>query len=65
MIREGCCLAGIGKIAQIVSLTGAKGWGGTVRADGKVCAMASIWGSVFPPAHPREGQKALRFVVER
>ena len=35
MIREDCSLAGIGKTTQSVSLTGAKGWGGTVQAEGK------------------------------
>ena len=64
MIREDCSLARNGKTAQIVSLTGAKGWGGTVQAGGKVYVKAPIWEMAFPLPHPREGQQALVFVVE-
>ena len=64
MIREGCSLAGIGKTGHIGSLTGAKGWRGTVRAEGKVYAMTSIWEVAFPLTHPREGQQTLGFVVQ-
>lgn len=65
MIREDYCLAGIGKTAQIVSLTGSKGWGGTVRAEGKVYAKGTNLGNGFPPGSSQRRPASLRICSRR
>lgn len=65
MIREGCSLAGMQDSSNCeFDWGGGEGWGGTVRAEGKVCAMVSIWEVSFPSSSQRRSA-SLRICSRR